>query len=331
MKALPRRSCVIILALLAAFLCLLADTGRAGPESILTDGNGNQLPSHDDGKAVKLDNSKDKEPPPIQKSWCETPPEWEVRIGLPGWLSSISGDTGVKGVVADVEIPFRKILDHTTHVPLVLSIDTRYQRWEFFGDGQFVVLGDSVSLPGLLFTDAKLSLTSGLGEGFIGYRLINCQRASLSFFAGARYTYLGGELNIFDNGDARLAILRQLLGLRKKLDFSDNTYWIDPVIGTRGKIGIWKAVSVYAEGDVGGFDANSGSAFSIHRKGNTIVKEPIDSSDWSYQIQGGLEIQLTRSIWTQLGWRYLKYDYNEAGFTYKPDLNGPFIQTGINF
>ena len=174
MKALPWRFCA---AILASLVCFAASNVQSGPEPILTDGNGNQLPSRDDGKTVKLDNSKDKEPPPVQKSWCETPPEWEVRIGLPGWLSALSGDSGVKGVVSDVEIPFRKLLDHTTHVPLVLSIDTRYKRWELFGDGQFVVVGDSVSLPGLLFTDAKLSLTSGLGEGFIGYRLINCQRA----------------------------------------------------------------------------------------------------------------------------------------------------------
>ena len=103
------------------------------------------------------------------------------------------------------------------------------------------------------------------------------------------------------------------------------------VIGSRGKLKIWKATSLYAEGDVGGFDANSGSAFAIHRQGRTIVKTPVDSSDWSYQVQGGLEFQLTRSIWSQIAWRYLKYDYNTAGFTNKTALNGPFLQTGINF
>ena len=311
----------------SALLLVFVPRTQAGPVDL----NGNALPGSDDAKAVKLDNSKDKELPPVQKGWCETPREWEVRLGLPGWLSSMSGDTGVKGVVADVDIPFHKLLDHLEHIPLVLSIDARYRQWEFFGDGQFITLTDSVSLPGLLFTNANMHLTSGLGEGFIGYRLINCQNVSFSLFAGARYSYLGEELSILDNGDARLAILRQLLGLPKKLDFSGNTSWVDPVIGARGKVRIWKAVSLYAEGDVGGFDANSDSAFEIHRQGRTIVKTPVDSSDWSYQVQGGLELQLTRSIWTQLGWRYLKYEYNQAGFTYNPELNGPFIQGGINF
>ena len=54
----------------------------------------------------------------------------------------------------------------------------------------------------------------------------------LSLFAGAHYSYLGGDLSIFDNGDARLVRLRELLGIRKRLDFSDSTGWVDPVIGS---------------------------------------------------------------------------------------------------
>jgi opacity protein-like surface antigen len=202
---------------------------------------------------------------------------------------------------------------------------------EFFGDGQYMEVGDSATLPGLLFTTANAHVKYGLAEAFVGYRLINCDKAALSLFAGARYTYLEGDLSIFNNGDARLVRLRQLLGIRNKLDFSASTDWVDPVLGARGKVKIWKAVSLYAEGDVGGFDANSGSAFEIHRDGRTIVREPVDSSDWSYQVQGGLEFQLSRWFSTQVGWRYLKYDFVQNGFTNKLDLNGPFIQGAINF
>jgi hypothetical protein len=57
----------------------------------------------------------------------------------------------------------------------------------------------------------------------------------------------------------------------------------------------------------------------------------VDSSDWSYQVQGGLEFQISRWFWAQTDWRYLKYDYNQAGFTKKTALNGPFAQGGVNF
>jgi opacity protein-like surface antigen len=275
------------------------------------------------------DTSKEAPPPPI--SWCETPPPLEIRIGIPGWMAGLSGNAGVKGVVSSPDVSFDQLLRHLTHVPIVLSADIRYQRWEFFGDGQYMEVGTSATLPGLLFTNANLHLKSGLAEGFVGYRLINCDKATLSLFAGARYSYMEGDLSIFDNGDARLVILRRLLGVPKKLDFSGSTGWVDPVIGARGKVKLWKAISLYAEGDVGGFDANSGSAFELRRQGRTIVREPVDSSDWSYQVQGGLEVQLTRWMWTQIGWRYLKYDYNQGGFTNKTALNGPFIQGGVNF
>jgi hypothetical protein len=269
--------------------------------------------------------------PPEVQPWCETPSPLEIRIGIPGWIAGISGDTGVKGVVTSPDVSFDELFRHLTHVPIVLSADIRYQRWEFFGDGQYMVVGTSATLPGLLFTNANLHLKSGLAEGFVGYRLINCNRATLSLSAGARYSYMGGDPSIFDNGDARLVTLRRLLGIRQKLDFSGSTGWVDPVIGARGKVKIWKATSLYAEGDIGGFDVNSGSAFELRRQGRTIVREPVDSSDWSYQIQGGLEFQVTRWMWAQVGWRYLKYDYNQGGFTNKTALNGPFIQGGVNF
>jgi opacity protein-like surface antigen len=271
-------------------------------------------------------------PPPEIQPWCQTPPPFEIRIGIPGWLAGVSGDAGVKGVVGSVDVPFHQVLDHLTHVPLALSADVRYQRWEFFGDGQYMEVGDSVTLPGLLFTNANMHLKAGGAGGFVGYRLINCTKAWLSLFAGARYAYMEGDLSLVNNGDARLVILRRLLGLSNKLDFSGSTGWVDPVIGARGKVKIWKATSFYAEGDVGGFNANSGSAFEVHREGRrNIVKTPIDSSDWSYQIQGGLEVQLSRWFWAQVGWRYLDYNYVQEGFTDKTALNGPFIQSGVNF
>jgi hypothetical protein len=305
-----RSICLLLLAILVSSSRILF----AGPEPLAGDGK-----------------DYSKEVVPVEKSWCETPAPLEIRIGIPGWMAGLSGDTGVKGVVGSADVSFSQLLRHLTHVPIVLSADIRYQRWEIFGDGQYMVLSDSVTLPGLLFTNANLHLKSGLVEGFVGYRVINCEKAALSLFAGARYTYQGINLSIFDNGDARLPLLRQLLGLGKKLDAEGSIDWVDPVIGARGKVKIWKAISLYAEGDIGGFDANSGSAFEVHRQGRTIVKTPVSSSDWSYQVQGGIEIQVTRWMWSQIGWRYLKYDFVRGGFTNKTALNGPCIQTGINF
>lgn len=275
------------------------------------------------------DFSKEMEQAP--QPWCETPATFDIRIGAPGWLSGISGDTGVRGVVDSVDVSFSQLFRRLTHVPIVFSADLRYKRWELFGDGQYIEVGTAATLPGLLFTNANVHLKDGLAEGFLGYRVINCDKVVLSLFAGARYNYEGVNLTIFDNGDARLPILRQLLGLPKKLDAEGSIDWVDPVMGARGKAKIWRATFLYAEGDVGGFNANSDSAFEIHRQGLTLVKTPRSSEDWSYQLQGGLECQVSRWFWAQAGWRWLRTDFVSAGFTNKTDLSGPFVQGGVNF
>ena len=223
------------------------------------------------------------------------------------------------------------MLNHLTHFPIALSINARYQRWEFWVDGQYIEVGTSATLPGLLFTNANVHIKNALAEGFVGYRLINCDNANLTLFAGARWTYLWGDLSIIDNGDARLEILRELLGIRKRLDFSDSIGWVDTVVGMCGRVRIWKATKIFAEGDVGGFNANADTAYQLQQEGHTIVRKSIDSTDWSYQLAGGLEFQLTRNIWLQTGWRYMKYDFQKNGFTDKNALNGPFLQGGVNF
>lgn len=285
------------------------------------------------GPELPASDGKDysKEVVPLEKSWCETLSLWEVRIGLPGWLAGISGDSGVKGLEASSDVKFEQLLKHLTHVPIALSINARYRRWEFWVDGQYIEVGTSATLPGLLFTDANVHIKNALAEGFVGYRLINCDNAHLTLFAGARWTYLQGDLSIFDNGDARLVRLRELLGIRKRLDFSDSIGWVDPVIGMRGRLKIWRATKIFVEGDVGGFDANADTAYELQRAGRTIVRKSVDSTDWSYQVAGGLEFQLTRNIWAQAGWRYMKYDFRKNGFTDKNALSGPFLQAGINF
>ena len=134
-----------------------------------------------------------KEVVPVEKSWCETPKSFEIRIGAPVWLAGISGESGVKGVVDRADVSFDTLLQHLTHFPVTLSINSRYHRWEFWVDGQYIEVGTSATLPGLLFTNANVHLKNALAEGFVGYRLINCDNANLTLFADARWTYLWGK------------------------------------------------------------------------------------------------------------------------------------------
>lgn len=250
-----------------------------------------------------------KSPPPQ----IQAPPasrSFEFEIGLPGWLSGMSGDVGVRGIVAPVDVKFIDLLKKVDEIPIVLAASLRYGRWEFFADGQYLHLSDSVTLPGVLFDRANIEIGSGLAEAFVGYRVIDCEKGSLSIYAGARYNYMSTELQIFDNGDPRFPALRQRLGIPDNLKVSGSIDWVDPVIGLGGKVRLSKPVSLYAKGDVGGFGV---------------------ASDLTWQAQGGLEIQVARWLKSKVGWRYLKFDYTSGGFSNKTALNGPYIETDITF
>jgi opacity protein-like surface antigen len=269
-------------------------------------------------------------PPPQPESWCVTPPDTEFRIGIPGWITGLQGDFGVRGVVTEQDVKFTDILKRLDMIA-VGSLYARYHRWEIFADGQYMKLSDTAVLPGLLFDTAHVSLKSAFAEAFVGYRLINCEKASLSIFAGARYNYMSGDLHIAKDSDPRFPILRELLGIPRSLRVSGSKDWVDPVVGMAGKVHLWKPISLWAKGDIGGFDANSDSVFKLGRVGRRPAIVPASSSDWSYQVQGGLEFQVTRWLWSDVGWRYLKYDYTSGGFTNKTELNGPYVETGVNF
>src|ERR1044072_1253482 len=56
---------------------------------------------------------------------------WEVRIGLPAWGPTITGDFGIRGVNSSVDIDSLDQLSSLDGL-FVLSVYVRYQRWEVF-------------------------------------------------------------------------------------------------------------------------------------------------------------------------------------------------------
>ncbi len=208
-----------------------------------------------------------------------------------------------------MHIDFKDVLAKLDAIA-VLSLSVRHNRWEMFGDGEYLSVSDSVQLPGLLFTDANIKLKTGFWQMFLGYRLINCEKGYLTIFAGARYSYAGVDFDIANNNDPRFPLLRERLGIPASLKVSGSHDWVDPIAGIGGKIKVAKAISLYAKGSVGGFTVGS---------------------DWAFEVGGGAEFQISRWFYTDVGWRFIQNDYSSDRFTNKTSLNGPFLQAGFNF
>ncbi len=105
------------------------------------------------------------------------------------------------------------------------------------------------------------------------------------------------------------AKLTQQLG--RSFSFYDS--WTDPVIGLRGRYNLNKAFYLTAETDVGGFGIGS---------------------DIAVQAYAALGCQLTRSIFSEVGYRYLYEDFRDESandFLYQLSLQGAQITVGMKF
>ena len=100
--------------------------------------------------------------------------------------------------------------------------------------------------------------------------------------------------------------------LKKNLNnsFSLAEDWWDPYVGLGARYNLGGAFYLTAKGDIGGFGVGS---------------------ELSWQASGALGCQLTRNIFTEVGYRYLYTDYNRNGFLYKVSMSGVQITTGVTF
>lgn len=96
--------------------------------------------------------------------------------------------------------------------------------------------------------------------------------------------------------------------LNRSFSFCD--YWLDPVIGLRGRFNLNKAFYLTAESDVGGFGIGS---------------------DVAVQEYAALGCQITRNIFSEVGYRYLYDDFRDNNFLYQLSLQGAQITVGIKF
>jgi hypothetical protein len=296
---------------------------------------------------------------------------WHFNLGSPGWLAFVSGTIGLHGVNSHVDVGFDEIIKHVNGL-LSLSAEVRKGRFGVYGDVLYLNLRDAV-YPERMISKANLAMSEYLADGEVYYRVYEGPRGWIDLRAGARFTSVYSSLDLFGNsrlidqvaaklGAAADEDLRKLLErlihgglggdnpslpipplgaeekvkllkliraarqdpmraeqkiakvLNKELNrsFSLLEYWADPYVGVSGRYNLTKAFYLTGKVDVGGFGV---------------------ASDVTVQASGALGCQITRSIYSEIGYRYLYDDYkdNGNGFLYKVSTQGAQITTGIIF
>jgi hypothetical protein len=112
--------------------------------------------------------------------------------------------------------------------------------------------------------------------------------------------------------EAKARIANQLaVRLNKSLSqtLSRDDYWFDPYVGLRGRYNFNKVFYTAVRGEIGGGVA----------------------SDLMWEVEGVIGINLTRNIFTEVGYRALAVDYENDGLLFDTVMHGPQITTGITF
>jgi hypothetical protein len=145
-------------------------------------------------------------------------------------------------------------------------------------------------------------------------------------FVLAKETALRARIDALHlRGEARRAAVRQAVSaaerqfanqlavtLNSKLSqtISRDDGWFDPYLGLHTRYNFNKTFYTAVRGEVGGFGVGA---------------------DLMWQVEGVLGINLTRNIFTEIGYRALAADFENDNFTFDVVLHGPQITTGITF
>ena len=113
--------------------------------------------------------------------------------------------------------------------------------------------------------------------------------------------------------EAKARIANQLaVRLNKRLSqtLSRTDYWFDPYLGLRGRYNFNKTFYTAVRGEIGGFGVGA---------------------DLMWEVEAVVGVNLTRSIFTEIGYRALGADYENDGLLFDAVMHGPQITTGITF
>ncbi len=234
--------------------------------------------------------------PPVTSAPQGTPTdEWQFQLTPYLWIASISGRAGIGNLVIDTDISLTDA-DVELNFGFMATFEARKNRFVFLTDLQYSNLSTERGNPGPLFSSSRASFKTFILDPEIGYRVLdNGEGAFLDVVGGIRYWHLNGTI------DFRAGILPAAQASRSRS-------WVDAVSGLRGKAALGKRFFVTGKADLGA-----------------------GGSDFTYQLFGGVGVNLGEHIALIGGYRDLNVDYNKDGFLFDMSLHGPILGFGIKF
>jgi hypothetical protein len=122
---------------------------------------------------------------------------WRFNLAVPGWMASMNGTIGVRGVEADIDVPVTEVLQH---LDAILAARAEAQKGPFgiYGEIIYIGLSDTAQISGLIDNiHEKVNLY--MFDGALSWRLFNQPRWSVDFTAGSHYANVYEQLKLNGN------------------------------------------------------------------------------------------------------------------------------------
>jgi hypothetical protein len=292
---------------------------------------------------------------------------WRFSFALPAWAFWLNGDMGLNGQTAHIDLGPDNIIPKIDMAADVRA-EARKGRFSVMGEFLYMSLSDGIG-TNTVVKKLDVRVDQAMADLGFGWRVIEGPRGYLDVTAGVRYTNLyqrqtlqpnderidavagrlalaGTALRVLaarelavlagkdpsvpiaplEGGEAarltraiahlkgstaeRKAKIASLLhdSLNRIVSRTDD--WWDPYVGLRGRYNLNEKFYLTAKGDIGGFTVGS---------------------DLTWQAEAALGVQLSKNMFTEIGYRALGVDYRKDGLVMDTVTHGPQLTLGILF
>ncbi len=227
---------------------------------------------------------------------------WTYEIAPYGWFPGIEGDVGLFGAPpVEIDVDFEDLFDaiNWSEFPPIFMAkgEIRNDRFGLFADVIHLDLEVDASTPGPIFSSATLDQNMTIATALAFYRVAEEGESHFDVLAGARLWSVDADLSLG-------------AGFLAGVSGTDDETWVDPVIGIKGQYGLSDEIFVKGWGMIGGFDA---------------------SSEFMWDVFGGLGYQVRDWFSATAGWRHIGVDYSQGPFLFDIDIDGPIIEGSFKF
>ena len=122
---------------------------------------------------------------------------WQFTIAAPGWLASMNGTIGVRGINADIDVPVDEVLQHLDMI-FATRAEARKGPFGIYGEIIYIGLSDVAQINGMI-NNIHETVNITLVDGGLSWRLFNQPRWSLDFAAGTHYNNVYEQLELHSN------------------------------------------------------------------------------------------------------------------------------------